>query len=237
MKRYSDPNRYVYTENSSKNRSGGLAQMRVSNKVVPIHAVPEAGSRCHVHVLNVYYSKLPPEASKRDNFYLQPVTKLPVDARKPWFSIVPVGRNTLAKMVREMCTDGEISGHKTNHSLRATGASELFHAGVPEKVIQQRTGHLSLQGLRQYERVTENQQQAVANVLASCESTTFERAVDQGVVRHSVGMVSPPQPSPVAFAPQMSFSGCSVNIYQGQVPVPPTPPAFASRHRVGVHVT
>ncbi len=34
----------------------------------------------------------------------------------------------------------------------------------------------------------------------------------------------------------MSFSECSVNIYQGQVPVPPTPPTFAYRHRVGVHV-
>ena len=44
--------RYVYTENLSKNRSGGLAQMRVKNKVVLIVAVPEAGTRCHVYVLD-----------------------------------------------------------------------------------------------------------------------------------------------------------------------------------------
>ena len=28
-------NAYIYTENGSKNRSGGLGQMRVENKVVP----------------------------------------------------------------------------------------------------------------------------------------------------------------------------------------------------------
>ena len=36
--------RYVYTENSSKNRSGGMAQMRVAHKVAPIYATPEAGA-------------------------------------------------------------------------------------------------------------------------------------------------------------------------------------------------
>ena len=43
IKRYSAPDRYVYTENSSKNRSGGMAQMRVAHKVAPIYATPEAG--------------------------------------------------------------------------------------------------------------------------------------------------------------------------------------------------
>lgn len=42
LKKFTDPLRYVYTENSSKNRSGGLAQMCVKNKVVPIIAVPDA---------------------------------------------------------------------------------------------------------------------------------------------------------------------------------------------------
>ena len=35
-------------------------------------------------------------------------------------------------------------GHKTNHSVRATGAMELYHGNVPEKFIQYRTGHQSL---------------------------------------------------------------------------------------------
>ena len=47
-------------------------------------------------------------------------------------------------MVQDMCSDAGIEGKKTNHSLRVNGASTLFEAGVPERVIQQRTGHRSL---------------------------------------------------------------------------------------------
>ena len=54
-------------------------------------------------------------------------------------------------MFKDMCSEAHISGHKTNHSLRATGASELFEAGVPEKIIKERTGHRSLEALRLYE--------------------------------------------------------------------------------------
>ena len=31
-----------------------------------ISAVPEAGNRCHVHILDLYLSKLPKEAFERD---------------------------------------------------------------------------------------------------------------------------------------------------------------------------
>ena len=34
-------------------------------------------------------------------------------------------------------------GRETNHSLRATGATALFSAGVPEKLIRDVTGHKS----------------------------------------------------------------------------------------------
>ena len=57
-------------------------------------------------------------------------------------------------MVKDICADASVKGNKSNHSLRATGATELYHAGVPEKVIQERTGHLSLTGLRQYEHTS-----------------------------------------------------------------------------------
>ena len=59
FKRLQDPHRYVYTENVSKNRAGGLAQMRVKNKSVVIPECPEC---CHVMLLVMYFSKLPAEA-------------------------------------------------------------------------------------------------------------------------------------------------------------------------------
>ena len=56
---------------------------------------------------------------------------------------------------------------KSNHSLRATGATEMFAANVPEKLVQSRTGHRSLDALRLYERPSHEQHQAVSNVLTS----------------------------------------------------------------------
>ena len=72
----------------------------------------------------------------------------------PWFSCQPCGVNKLNGMVKSMFSSIGISG-KSNHSLRASGATEMFRAGVPEKIIQERTGHRSLKALRTYERTTE----------------------------------------------------------------------------------
>ena len=65
-----------------------------------------------------------------------------------------------------MCERAHITGGYTNHSLRAYGTTTLFHAGVPEKLIQQTTGHRSLEALRQYERTSESQLVDISNVMA-----------------------------------------------------------------------
>lgn len=43
-------------------------------------------------------------------------------------------------------SEGELAGKYTNHLLRATSASRLFAANVPEKVIQ-KSGHGALLAL------------------------------------------------------------------------------------------
>ena len=43
----------------------------------------------------------------------------------------------------------------------------MYETGVPEKVIQERTGHRSLEALRVYERTNAQQHQAVCGVLAA----------------------------------------------------------------------
>ena len=58
--------------------------------------------------------------------------------------------------------DAKIPGNFTNHSLRATGTTTLFDAGVPEALIQKRSGHRSSKALRVYERVTPEQNLAVS---------------------------------------------------------------------------
>ena len=49
-------------------------------------------------------------------------------------------------------------------NLRATGATTLYSANVPENMIQQRTGHLSLKGLRTYEH---NSEEVVSKIVTS----------------------------------------------------------------------
>lgn len=80
--------------------------------------------------------KLPPEAFKKDIFYLKPRVCVPKGPKEPWFNSNPVGKNTLAKMVKLICDDANVKGNKTNRSLRATGATVMYQAGVPEKAIK-----------------------------------------------------------------------------------------------------
>ena len=43
-----------------------------------------------------------------------------------------------------MCIDAGLPP-RTNHSLRATGATTRFQAEVPERIIEKTTGHMSLE--------------------------------------------------------------------------------------------
>ena len=63
-----------------------------------------------------------------------------------------------------MCCEAGITEKKTNHSLRATGATALFNAGVQEKLIRDVTGHRS-NALQIYERPSLEQRQAVSKIL------------------------------------------------------------------------
>ena len=66
---------------------------------------------------------------------------------------VHVGKNTLSSMVPKMFKSAGLE-KENNHSLRATASTALFDTGVPEKVIQNATGHRSLKALRIYERMS-----------------------------------------------------------------------------------
>ena len=103
---------------------------------------------------------------RQDYFYLQPLDYTPTDPSAPWLYASSVGEHKLGGIVKDMFTEIGISG-KSNHSLRATGASVLFQANVPEKIIQERTGHRSVKALRLYERTTGEQHRQVSHILSN----------------------------------------------------------------------
>ena len=176
----------MYTEHGSKNRNGGFYQLGVENKCVPIYRNREAGERCLVYLLDLYISKIPDKAKEADLFYCRP---LQVYAEcKCWYSRQPRGKHTLNDMVKIMCSEAGIEGHFTNHSLRATGATQLFERSVPEKVIQEFTGHRSVKGLRQYEKVAIKQKQAACKILTAPSTS---RSFNQEDAQAGVDVNSP----------------------------------------------
>ena len=164
--------RLTYTENGSKNRSGGMHQVHLDNKVVHHYANGSIGNRCLLLLVELYISKLPESAFEKELFYCRPVPVKHMKDDKPWYYDTPVGHNILKTKLKVMFEAvGLDAGGISNHSLRATGVTRMYDKGVPEKIIMERSGHLSISGVHSYERTTCLQQKQVSDVLTSSSST------------------------------------------------------------------
>jgi len=150
-----------YTEDVSKNRPGGLKGRNIKPKVVVQHANLEDSKRCFVRLFKLYMSLCPDNAPDHA-LYLRPANHPTANC---WYSKQPLGHTTLSKTVARLCTSAGIQGHKTNHSLRATTTSRLYHSGVDEQLVMERTGHRSLEGVRSYKRTSEAQREALSDIL------------------------------------------------------------------------
>ena len=82
----------------------------------------------------------------------------------------PRGKHYLNNMVKSMFSVAKITGNFTNHSLRATGATELFQSEASKKVIQGITRRCSVSALQQYERPGDLQKKAACNILTGASS-------------------------------------------------------------------
>ena len=51
----------------------------------------------------------------------------------------------------------------------------MFRAGVPEKLVQECTGHRTVKALRMYERPSTSQHAAVSNILLSPEEVDYNK--------------------------------------------------------------
>ena len=128
ISRMNDPNQYVYNEYVSKTNNGTFKKFHVKSKVVPVVECPEAAERCPVFVFDKYFSKLPDEAF----IFFRPLKQC---QKSLLHHGIVEGKNTLDQKLKKMCHLAGINGNITNHSLRATAATQMFELGVPEKVI------------------------------------------------------------------------------------------------------
>ena len=172
--------------------------------------------------MDAYFEKFSPKAIKSDIFYLRPKKSA---TGSVCYDNVPIGRDKLTNFLRDMCREAGIAEKKTNHSLRATGASALFTAGMPEKLIRDVTGHRS-NALQLYERPSLQQKQEVSRVLMQ-GSANKENAPNSGTVARAPTMKSPvssnvfgPLFSNVHNCNTISPQNISVNVCNGPTNAP-----------------
>ena len=73
--------------------------------------------------------------------------------------------------------------------FRGTGITTMFQAGLPEKVIQYHSGHRSIDGLRKYERISDDQQVSARKVLggsAAAETSVSKPVSVQNNMQHQM---------------------------------------------------
>ena len=113
-----------------------------------------------------------------------------------------------------------LAGSYTNHSRRASGATAVFSSGVSEALVQHRTGHHSLEGLRKYERVTAKQELQVSSILSAPRHTEKLQPISCERSRH------PSYPSNGHLTLSLagcSFSGCTISFTINELTSTPQP--------------
>ena len=86
--------------------------------------------------------------------------------------------NRLQGMVREVCDLAGIPGFFTNHSLRATAATKLYHNDIDEQIIQEVTGHCSI-AVRQYKRTCDDQKLLASSCIMGASQSKKRKCYSQ----------------------------------------------------------
>ena len=97
----------------------------------------------------------------KDNFYLKPLQKY---TPAQWYGYQVLGERSIAKILPEMMAEAGFKGYYTGHSLRRSGGSRLFQAGVQRKIVKECTGH-SLDAVDKYQITSNEQKEIVSKIL------------------------------------------------------------------------
>ena len=99
--------------------------------------------------------------------YLGP---LPKTKGNIWYYKKAAGRETWGNVVKKVMGKTGFDGHFTNHSLRRSCATNHYDNGLPEQVIQETTGHRSIEGVRAYKRTSSAMRRKMGAILNQSES-------------------------------------------------------------------
>ena len=165
----------VFCEDTcTKTNDRGLGQMQKEWKIVWIYPSKNI-NRYPVHLVDKYLGLCPSHYVKKPNFYLQSL-KLPHP--KQWYSHEVLGQNTIKKVVKDLLSSAEINGYFTNHSLRWTGGSRLFQAGIDQKLVKEYTGHRS-DAVDYYQIISDKQRETLSEILACPSNTECKEKINE----------------------------------------------------------
>ena len=116
------------------------------------------------------YSRLLSPPKKCKKLYMRLRVKFTPNIR---FCDKLYGCNKISTMVKTLCKDAGFEGKYTNHSLRATSASRMFNACVPEQIIKEVTGHKS-DCVRVYKRTSDDIRKNASETVSGIVEQKFE---------------------------------------------------------------
>ena len=118
-----------------------------------------------------------------------------------------------------------IEGYYTNHSLHATVTSRLYQSGVDdEQLVMEHTGHQSTEGVHSYRRTSDQQREALSDLLNhECPAGPSTAIIpeqlprDQPILNQNLLSSSQTQTSQHRSLnlPSATFANCTVNFTLG----------------------
>ena len=111
--------------------------------------------------------------NKKFNFYLRSLVRC---TPSKWYGEQVVAINSLRKVVQTLLKDAKLNGYFTNHSLRRSGTTRLFHKGVDRKLIKEFTGHSS-DAVDNYQVMSDDQRAQMSRIIQGqneCENNQNE---------------------------------------------------------------
>ena len=136
----------------------------------------------------------------------------------PRFGKQPMGRNTLAKIISELTQTAGFTGTFTSHTPRASWATQLYHQGVDEQLIMERTGHRSVEAARSYKRTSDSLVKSVSIALEPAAKRIPLESSNLPIPASNTQSTEDAKPSPSSIRTGkenacQQFLNCNVNIY------------------------
>ena len=172
----------TYTEDTvTKTHDGGLKDMKHKRKEGIIH--PNSNfDRDPVRLIEKYLGLCPPFYYHKCNFYLQTLKK---PSPKQWYGCQVLGEKNMGGILQKLMNSAGYTGLFTGHSLRRSGGTRLFQAGVQRKLVKECIGH-TRDAVDEYQITSNAQKEKISAILSRKPSVSSDVTNSMHAVRGDV---------------------------------------------------